>query len=114
VVEDAKKRAGESIADAYGKLMHLNFGDNGYAALQEIYGRANAEYFEGRNAFQKGQLATGKQALAYFAQAATAFARCQAHAGQVYEALVPPPTSPSDLDLRPFGGDWASWETRIK
>jgi hypothetical protein len=114
MVEDAQKRASESIADAYGKLMHLNFGDAGYAALQEIYSRANAEYFEGRNALRKGLLASGNQALNYLAQAATAFARCQAHARQVYEALVPPPTSPSDLGLRPFGGDWTTWETRIK
>jgi len=48
------------------------------------------------------------------AEAATYFTRCQAHALQVHEALVLPPTSPTDLGLRPFGGDWALWETRIK
>jgi hypothetical protein len=114
MVEDAQKRASESIAKTYGELMHLNFRDTGFPALQEIYGRANAEYFEGRSAFRKGKLASANQALAYFAEAATAFSRCQAHARQVYEALVPPATSPTDLGLRPFGGDWASWETRIK
>ncbi|MFO7867311.1 MAG: hypothetical protein R6V02_10965 [Candidatus Aminicenantes bacterium] len=56
----------------------------------------------------------GNEALAQLAEAATCFTRCQAHALQVYEALVPPPTSPSDLGLLPFGGDWALWETRIK
>jgi hypothetical protein len=58
-------------------------------------------------------LASGNAALAHLGKAATSFARAQALARQVYEALVPPATSPSDLGLRPFGGDWAEWETRV-
>jgi len=114
MVKDAQKRAQDAIALAYQELMHLNFNDSGFTSLQEIYSQANAEYFKGRMAFRKAQLTQGNQALAYFAEAATNFTRCQAHAKQVYEALVPPPTSPSELGLRPFGGDWAVWETRIK
>jgi hypothetical protein len=114
LVEEAQKKAKQFIAQAYSELMHLTYKDPGYSSLQEIYGRANTEYFKGRLAFRRAQLTQGNQALANLAEAATNFARCQAHALQVYEALVPPPASPSDLGLLPFGGDWALWETRIK
>ena len=113
VVGAAKSAAIADIAAAYGELITLKDTDTRYAALSEIYSEANAEYYEGLVAYDKGMLASGNQALSYFAQAATAFTRCQAHALQVYEALVPPATSPSDLGLRPFGGAWGEWERKV-
>ncbi|MGD2246390.1 MAG: C45 family autoproteolytic acyltransferase/hydrolase [Candidatus Aminicenantes bacterium] len=110
----AKKTASKDIAAAYGKLMFLEYTAPGYAFLQNLYGLAVKEFFQGRNAFNRGLLAEGNERLTFLAEAATAFTRSQAHAQQVYEALVPPPTSPSDLGLRPFGGDWAEWETRVE
>jgi hypothetical protein len=112
-VEAAQKEASINIATAYKKLMYLNFTDTGYAALNELYSLANAEYYQGKVYFNKGLLADGNDALHWLAKAATSFTRSQAHAQQVYEALVPAPTSPSDLGLKPFGGDWASWETKV-
>ena len=113
VVDDAKKAASDDIATAYAELMHLNFTDTGYAALNDLYSLANVEYYRGCNAFNQARLASGNKSIFCYAKAATAFARSQAHAMQVYEALVPAPTSPSDLGLRPFGGDWGQWETRV-
>jgi hypothetical protein len=112
-VQAAQKDASLCIAKAYEKLMVLNFTDTGYAALDELYSLANAEYYQGKVFFNKGLLASGNDTNRYFAKAATSFTRSQAHAQQVYEALVPAPSSPSDLGLRPFGGDWATWETSI-
>jgi len=112
-VEAVQKAASINIATAYKKLMYLNFTDTGYAALNELYSLANAEYYQGKVYFNKGLLATGNEALFWVSKAATSFTRSQAHAQQVYEALVPAPTSPSDLGLKPFGGDWATWETRV-
>jgi hypothetical protein len=112
-VEAARKDAGLDIAAAYKELMAMNFTDTGYADLYELYSLANTEYYRGKAAFHKGLLAGGNEALFYLAKAATSFTRSQAHALQVYEALVPAPTSPSDLGLKPFGGDWASWETEV-
>ena len=112
-VEAAQKAAGVNIATAYQKLMYLNFTDTGYAALDELYSQANAEYYQGKVDFNKALLASGNEYFYYLAKAATAFTRSQAHARQVYEALVPAPTSPSDLGLKPFGGDWATWETSV-
>jgi len=113
VAEKAQKAASEDIAAAYSRLMFLNFTDSGYAALNKLYGQANAEYFLGRNAMNLALLKQGNESLKLFSRAVTAFTHSQAHAQQVYEALVPPPTSPSDLGLKPFGGDWASWETKV-
>jgi hypothetical protein len=113
VVQAASKAAKNDIAAAYAKLMGLNFQDKGYAALNDLYSLANTEYYRGNIAFNRALLADGSQQLAYFAEAATNYTRSQAHAQQVYEALVPAPTSPAHLGLKPFGGDWAAWETEI-
>jgi hypothetical protein len=113
VVDQARNHAREDIATAYGELMQLNFRDTGYAALDDLYSRANAEYYQGNLAFDQALLAGGHETLTRLGEAATAYTRAQAHARQVYEALVPQPTSPSDLGLRPFGGDWATWETEV-
>ncbi len=112
-VEAAQEAAAFNIATSYAQLMHRNYTDAGYAALNEMYSLANAEYYQGKVYLNRGLLASGHEALRHLAQAATAFTRSQAHALQVYEALLPAPTSPSDLGLKPFGGDWATWETRV-
>ncbi len=114
VTESAQKAASSKIASAYKMLMYLNFTDAGYAALDDLYSLANAEYYRGKVFFNRARLASGNDVLYYLAKAATSFTRSQAHALQVYEALVPAPTSPSDLGLKPFGGDWATWETNLK
>ncbi|MFC1782881.1 C45 family autoproteolytic acyltransferase/hydrolase [Planctomycetota bacterium] len=113
MVKAAKRQAKDNIATAYSVLMRLNYDDTGYAALNEIYSQANIEYYQGGSVLNKAILADGNEAIKYFAEAATAFTQSQAHAMQVFEALVPPATSPSDLGLKPFGGDWARWETAV-
>ena len=113
VVKDAQKSARDCIATAYGELMHLDLTSPGYPALNELYSLANSELYMGNKAFNKARLADKNEQLVLYSEAATYFSRCQAHALQVYEALVPPPTSPSDMGLRPFGGDWAEWETDV-
>ncbi|MFC1724063.1 C45 family autoproteolytic acyltransferase/hydrolase [candidate division KSB1 bacterium] len=113
VVRRAKSSARSDIATAYEKFMQLNLTDPGYDVLSELYSLANKEYYMGNNALNKAGAAAGNEINFYLAKAATAYARAQAHSLQVYEALVPPPTSPTDLGLKPFGGDWAEWETRV-
>jgi hypothetical protein len=112
-VETAEKTARNELAKAYSELMQINFTDTGFAGLNGLYSEAVAELHKGAEAYNKSFLTDGNEALALLAEAATQYTRSQAHARQVYEALVPPPTSPSDLGLRPFGGDWAEWETKV-
>ena len=113
VTAEAKKDSKNNIATAYAELMKLNHFDVGFSALNKIYSLANREYYRGNIFYNKALLASGNKANFYYAKAATAYTRSQAHALQVYEALVPAPTSPADLGLKPFGGEWAQWETKV-
>lgn len=113
MAEAAHDCAGDDISAAYSQLMLLNYSDPGNFGLNSLYGKAVREYFEGINFLNKARLTEADDSLFYLSKAVTYFTRSQAHARQVYEELVPPPTSPSDLGLNPFGGDWAEWETRI-
>ena len=112
VVGAAKNQSHAYIAEVYQKLMWLNHTDTGYTALNELFSLANTEYYEGINAYNKGALASENTSLLYLAQAATAFTRSQAHARQAYNALVSPSTSPDDLGLPNWFGDWGQWASR--
>jgi hypothetical protein len=114
VASQAKKTAQETIARTYQSLMHLTPKQPGYDWLYKIYARGNKEYYRGNLFFNRARLASGSRAVSLFARAATCYSRCQARMEQAFEALVSPATSPTDLGLKPFGGDWAKWETRLK
>ena len=109
----AHKTADDDLSKAYSQLMHLTFADQEYYGLNQLYGKGVSEYFEGINYLNQALLTEANESLFLLSKAVTYFTRSQAHAQQVYEALVPPPTSPSDLGLKSFGGDWAKWETRV-
>ncbi len=114
VVDQAKEHAYADLAKAYKELMQLNYRDTGYAALEDLYSLANAEYYRGNFATDQALLSSGNESLKLFGKAATQYTRAQAHAMQVFEALVPQPTSPSAMGLRLFGGNWATWETTVR
>jgi hypothetical protein len=99
VASAAEDSAHDSIGEAYRQLMKLNYADTVYLGLNALYSQAVTEYYSGINEYNKGFLASENEALFYFAQATTYFARAQAHAGQVHDALVPPATSPDGLGL---------------
>jgi hypothetical protein len=102
VVNNARDAAFSRISEVHVKMMKLNYTDPGYVALNELFSKAKAEYYEGLNWNYKANLADGNDALALYAKAATAFTRSQAHAIQVYHALVPPASRPEDLGLEPY------------
>ena len=115
VVGAAKSAASSRLAEAYDKLMWLNYIDTGYEALNELFSLANSEYWQGSIAYNKGLLTGGNEMLLYFSESATAFARSQAHAKQVLHSFVPPATCPSDLvglEDKPWFGDWGELATR--
>lgn len=97
VVEGTQEAAHDTNAMAYQALRRLKYTDSGYGVLNDLYSRSVAERFEGTLMFNKGLLGKGRKALSYLSYAATAFTRSQAHALQVYNALVPPVTDPKDL-----------------
>lgn len=112
VAEQARKDAKLGLAAAYRVFMRLTPLGDGYAVCKAMHAEANREYYRGKLTLNRALLTEGREALRLFSEATTAFTRSQARSAQLYEALVPPPTCPSDLNLRPFGGSWAQWETK--
>jgi hypothetical protein len=102
LVGAAEFAAEHDIARAYQKLMWLNYRDVGFEGLNSLYSDANSEYFEGFDWASKAGGATGNEKLLDTAKAATCFAKAQAHAQQVYEALVRPAVTPSGLGLKAY------------
>jgi hypothetical protein len=102
IVAAAKDDAHDALAEAYHEFMMLKYSDSGYYFLNALNSLATTEYYEGVHAYQRGILTEGNEALLGFAQAATAFARSQAHARQLYNSLIPPATKPDDLGLKPY------------
>lgn len=103
LVTNAKNTARDYIHAAYQELMWVNYGDVGFEGLDELYSLAGTEYYEGANWANKARFAGGSEAMLYYAQAATSFTKAQAHAKEIYNALVPPAVTPRDLGLRPAG-----------
>jgi hypothetical protein len=112
VVSASKTDAHACIGQAYRELMMLSYKDPGYSVLNDLFSQAVSEYYRGANAHNRGVLARGNEALSYFSEAATAFARAQVRAKQAYNALVPPASTPEQLALPPYGGPWAKWATK--
>lgn len=113
VAREARRAARADLSAAYRELMQRKPIDPAVPGLEQIYAGANAEYYQGNSALNRALLAEGNESLQLTAEAVTAYTRAQAHAMQVYEALVPPATNPMHLGLRPFGGDWGRWETAV-
>jgi hypothetical protein len=109
IVRLSKEDAHENLTNLYRELMFLKHTDPGYTLLNGIYSQATTEYYEGVIAYNKGRLANGNKALLFLSSAATALTKSQAHAKQAYNALVPPPTRPKDLGLKPYKGSWGKW-----
>jgi hypothetical protein len=94
------------------ELRKLTYWDTPYASLDEIYNKAATEWFKGGYYQSLALKATGNEYIYNLSKATRAFTLCQAFARQVYNALVPPPTSPEDLGLRRWFGDWGEWATK--
>lgn len=109
VVRAARNKAHDRLAEADFESMRLKYSDSAYPVLAAIQSQATAEYYDGVQAYNRGCLSEGNERLLEFARAATALTRCQAHARQVTEALVDPPTKPTDLSLQQYGGPWGKW-----
>jgi hypothetical protein len=114
LVKKARRTARDLIASNYKLFMQQKYSSQGYQVLQDWFSEANREYYRGNIYFNRARLTSDNPRLALLARAATSYTRCQAIIQQVQEALNPPPTSPTDLGLKPFGGEWGEWETKLK
>jgi len=101
-VAAAKQAALDYTHAAYQRFMWIDFGDVSHDELTQLFDLANTEYYDGVNWMSKARLAAGNDKMLCNGRALTAFAKAQAHAQQVYEALVRPPVTPSDLGLKKY------------
>jgi hypothetical protein len=102
VASDGQSAAQRAIALAYQKLMWQNYGNVGFDALNALFNEANTEYLEGANWMTKAGAASGNEKLLDTSNAISCFANAQAHAAQVYEGLVHPAVTPTQLGLKPY------------
>lgn len=105
VAEAAKNQAQYDQYYANLELRKLDYWDPPYIPLDAIFNEAAVEWQKGEFYRTRAQETSGHESIFHWGRAIRAFTRCQAMARQVYNALVPPPSSPGDLDLRP----WRYW-----
>lgn len=74
-----------------------------YAPLLEIFDQAAVKFQTGKHYERLAMETTGNESIYNWARATRAFTKCQVRARQVKNALTPPPKSPDDLGLKPFG-----------
>ncbi len=113
VVTVAKERGRYDLYYAGQALRKLTHWDLPYAPLSELFDRAATEWIKGDFYLTRANGTVGNESVCDYGRALRAFARCQAVATQVYEALVPPPATPSDLGLREWGGPWGQWSYQM-
>jgi hypothetical protein len=99
VAGESRIAAHDYIGQAHRELVELTYSDVAYSRLKQLYARANAEYYRGNNAYNRGRLANKASAVGLLAQATTWYTRAQAHAKQVYNALIVPANCPEALGL---------------
>jgi hypothetical protein len=109
VMQAAKYQAETDLFLTDRELRKLDYHDPAYAPLDAIFNQAVIEWTKGdfwRGPDGIGSTLTKKppeeEGVYYWSRATRAFVRCQLLARKVYEALVPPPTKPSDLGLKPW------------
>jgi hypothetical protein len=107
----AYKRARYDMYYANHELRKLTYSDVPYAPLDEIFNQAAAEWTKGEYYTGLAEKTTGNESLYNYAKALRGFTACQAYANQVYESLVPPATTPTDLGLGEWWGAWGEWES---
>ena len=112
VAEAALGRARYDLYYANTGLAKLTYAEA--APLEGAFDKAKTEYFKGHyylNAVLAGRVSGERESVSHYAKATRAFTRCQVYAKQVHEAIVPPPSKPEDLGLRPWLGEWGDWDT---
>ena len=102
VVSASRDAAHDANRNAYQKLMYLNAGESAHQPLFDLFSLAQTEWYQGENWLYMAGQASGNTQLLDYAKALTSFTEDQCHAQQVYDEIVPPATTPSQLGLAPY------------
>jgi hypothetical protein len=108
----AQTRARYDLWNAYQELSKLDYWDVPYAPLDDLLNQAVVEWQKGWFYTDEAGESSANEAVVKWAKAIRCWTRCQCYARQVYNALVPPATSPEDLGLRQWHGNWGEWANR--
>jgi hypothetical protein len=109
VMRAAKHQAEIDLFLADRELQKLDHSHPAYVSLSDIFDQAVIEWTKGDfwrgpdgTGFTLTKKATAQEGIYYWSKATRAFLKCQLLARKVYNALVPPPTRPSELGLEPW------------
>ena len=108
-VAAAGKRAHYDLYYANRELSKLTWSDVAFYPLNKIFNKAAEEWIRGEYYMELADKTKGNESVLNLGRAMRAYTSTQAHAKQVYEALVPPPAKPEDLGLREYLGPWGEW-----
>lgn len=103
VVDAALAQATFELIRADGELMKLYYSNPAFAPLKEIFEKATIERRKGSYYQFLAQTAKGNDSIYYWGKALRSYTKCQVYAQHVFEELIPPPDTPEDLFLKPWG-----------
>jgi hypothetical protein len=109
VADAAKSQAMYDLSYANIELRKLTYSDAAYAPLKAIFDKAASDWYVARHYQTLAGQTSGTDSVCHWGKAIRYFTRCQAYAQEVYEALVPPADTPSDLGLKKYWGGWGEW-----
>jgi hypothetical protein len=112
VAQDSRTRARYDLSYADRELRKLTYQDVAYVPLDKLYNEAATEWQKGQYYMGRASATQGNESVIFLGKATRAFSRTQALARQVHESLVPPPTRPEHLGLKPWLGAWGDWGKR--
>ncbi len=111
-VDAAQYSAHHALYYADQALRKLTYTDVGYAPLKDIFDTADKEWISAAWYANLAGKATGNEAVCDWGKSLRSYTKCEAYANEVYESLVKPPNTPSDLGLKPWFSGWGDWATR--
>lgn len=103
ITKAAQTQASYELIRADRELTKLTYLNPAFAPLKEIFNKATIERRKGQYYQSLARGTEGNDSLYNWGKALRGYTSCQAYAQNVYEALVPPPATPEDLFLKPWG-----------
>ena len=99
----AKNQAAYELTRGEKALRNLGYSDAAYKVLKERFDQATIGWFNGVYYTKLASRTKGNESLYNWSKALRGYVACQTYAQNVYESIVPPPQSPEDLGLKPWG-----------
>ncbi len=103
VIDAAQAQAIYELVRADRELMKLNYLNPAFAPLKEMFEKATIERRKGSHYRFLAQVTEGNDSVYNWGKSLRSYTKSQVYAQHVFEELVPPPNTPEDLLLKPWG-----------